>query len=59
MAFGFGNAPATFQGIMNTSLARSTRKIVHGTYMDDATIGGPDPKTCWEDTVEAMTCVLR
>ena len=27
--------------------------------MDDGTVGNESPLTCWEDTVEALKCVLR
>ena len=44
---------------MNIAISRATRKITAGVYMDDVTIGGPEPMACWEDTLEAMRCVLR
>ena len=59
MAFGFTLAPATFQGIMNIALSRARRKLKHGTYMDDCTVGNNTLEATWQDTLEAMICLLR
>lgn len=59
MAFGFAPAPAAFQGVMNMAFARARRKLRAGVYMDDGSVGSTTLKGCWQDTLEAMICVLR
>jgi hypothetical protein len=59
MAFGYAPAPATFQGIMNVAIQRAKRPLITGTYLDDCTVGGQNPKQCWDDTLEAIECLLR
>lgn len=59
MAFGFANAPAMFQGVMNVAFSRARRNLTYGVYMDDGTVGGNDFGECWKDTLEAMVCILR
>ena len=58
MAFGFATAPAHFQGVMPVALSRSRRPLSHGTFMDDCTLGSDSVRGCWEDTMEAMRCLL-
>jgi hypothetical protein len=59
MAFGFALAPAMFQSVMQVALSRARWHLTSGTYLDDCTVGHNDPLQCWEDTLEAIKCLLR
>jgi hypothetical protein len=58
MCFGHMLAPAWFQYIMNIALSRATRKLQHGTYLDDATITGVERRCTWLDTLEGCRCLV-
>ena len=59
MIFGFISAPAFFQELMNLALSRATRKLAHGTFQDDCTVAAALIMECWQDTLEAIRCLLR
>ena len=51
MAFGFNAAPSHFQNIMTLVLDGGEARPNHATYLDDATVGGPDIRSMWDDTL--------
>ena len=56
MVFGFKTAPCHFQALMEYILRGkpSARRINHGTYLDDITVGALAIPECWQDTLEAL-----